>query len=114
MKRFLALLLVLFTALLPACSRGEPHVVRRYKDAMVPYCEMSDGTWQAEGYTYRYRLELSGTLPNAASSSVYTVLTNAPDFTFDKAAKSLYSSNSDDWLDPEEAVIVDLTSARSK
>lgn len=107
-KRILAVLLLLCAVLLPACSGGEPHTVREYKSAMVPYSELSDGTWRANGRIYLYRLELRGTLPSAAATSVYTVLTNSKDFTFEKAAKSLYSSSSDDFLDPDEAVIVSL------
>lgn len=52
-----------------------------------------------QGNKYKYQLELTGTMPNAEKETKFTVMTNDPDITFDSVAKSLYSSNSSDWLD---------------
>lgn len=78
------------------------------ESSMVPYEQNKDGTWTADGYIYKYRLELTGQLPNAALDSCYTVLTNDSDITFERVAKSLFSSNSEDILDRETARLVDL------
>lgn len=44
----------------------------------------------------KYKLELTGTLPNALKESKYTILTNDNTLTFNKVAKSIFSSNSKD------------------
>lgn len=72
------------------------------------YDEMSDGTWKADGITYKYRLELKGTMPNAAGESCFVVLTNNKDISFDEVAKSIFSSNSNDWLDRSQTIIVEM------
>lgn len=46
---------------------------------------------------YRYLLELTGHLPNAANDSTYVILSDEQ-YSFDEVAKSIYSSNSGDWL----------------
>lgn len=48
------------------------------------------------GNKYKYKLELTGTLPNAKIESKYIILTNDKTLTFDKVAQSMYSSNSTD------------------
>lgn len=70
------------------------------------YYEMRDGTWKTNGITYKYRLGLKGTMPSAAGESHFVVLTNNKDISFDEVAKSIYSSDSNDWLD--ETVIVEM------
>lgn len=72
------------------------------------YDEMSDGTWKADGITYKYRLELKGTIPNAAGESCFVVLTNNKDISFEEVAKSIFSSNSNDLLDRSQTIIVEM------
>ncbi len=63
--------------------------------------------WCAEGYTYKYRLEISGRLNNAQKNTTYIVLSNFKDITFDQTWKaSGLSSLMSDYFDPEDAVIV--------
>lgn len=63
--------------------------------------------WRAGGYTYKYRLEITGRMHNAAKNTTYIVLSNTKDITFDMAWKAAgYSSNSEDYFDPEVAMIV--------
>ena len=67
----------------------------------------ADGTWVCEGYTYKYRLEITGRLNNAAKSTTYIVLSNSKEITFDQTWKaSGLSSLMSDYFDPEDAVIV--------
>ncbi len=74
---------------------------------LVRYYKMSDGTWRTDEYSYKYRLEVSGRMHNAAGESTYVILSNRSEISFDEAWKaSGFSSNMDDYFDPNEAVIV--------
>ncbi len=71
--------------------------------------EMSDGTWKVKElpYTYKYRLELTGRLNNAVKDSSYIILSNRNDITFEQAWKaSGLSSNTEDYFDAKDAIIV--------
>jgi hypothetical protein len=70
----------------------------------VGISEKGDGKSQLK--EYKYRLTLTGRSPNAVKDSTFVVLTDNPDLTYEEVAKSLYSSNSNDWL--EDTVIVDM------
>ncbi len=48
---------------------------------------------------YKYALKLRGWHPNAARASEYIVLTNDLTVDFESVSKSMFSSNSKDWLD---------------
>ncbi len=65
-----------------------------------------DGMWHSEGRDYLYRLEITGRMNNAAKNTTYIVLCNES-ITFDQAWKaSGFSSNSEDYFDPADALIV--------
>ena len=69
--------------------------------------ENLDGEWVSEGYTYKYRLEITGRMNNSAKNTTYIVLSNTEDITFDQTWKaSGLSSNMTDYFDPSVAVIV--------
>lgn len=73
----------------------------------VSHCQMDDGLWMAEDYGYFYRLEITGRMHDAAKNTTYIVLSNTRSITFDQAWKAAgYSSNSEDYFDPRDAVIV--------
>ena len=64
-----------------------------------PYYEMSDGSWQCDGRTYQYRLEISGKTPQAS---------NLEEVSFEQAWKAAgFSSNSEDYFSPKEAILVE-------
>jgi len=65
-----------------------------------------DGIIKCQLKQYKYRLTLTGKMPNAAKKTTYVVLTNQENLTFEKVAKSLFSSSSDDWID--DTVIADM------
>ena len=69
---------------------------------------MNDGTWMCEDQTYKYRLDISGRMPNAAKDSNFVFLSNIEEITFEQAYKQLTSSNSEDFFSPEEAVLVEM------
>ena len=76
---------------------------------IVKYYEMSDGTWQADGHSYKYRLEITGRINNAVKDSTFVYLSNIEEISFEQAWKAAgLSSNSDDYFDPEEAVLVEM------
>ena len=74
---------------------------------MMPYYEMSDGTWRTDKHVYRYRLEITGRMNNAAKDSTFVYLSNIEDISFDRAWKAAgLSSNSEDYFDEADAVLV--------
>lgn len=76
---------------------------------MVKYYEMSDGTWKTDRYTYQYRLEITGRMPNAVKDSTFVFLSNIKDITFEQAWKaSGFSSNMNDYFKEEDAKFVAL------
>ena len=73
------------------------------------YYKMSDGTWKCGDYSYKYRLEISGRIPNAAVDSTFVYLSNLESITFEQAWKaSGLSSSTEDYFDPEDAVLVEM------
>ena len=74
---------------------------------MVKHYQLSDGSWKTDDYNYKYKLVLKGRLNNAVKDSTYEILSNSDDITFDMAWKaSGLSSNSEDYFEPEDAIIV--------
>ncbi len=69
--------------------------------------EYVDGQYVVDGdEVFMYRKILVGKDNNAKCPGKFIVLTNNPDITYEKVAKSLYSSNSDDWL--KDTVIIGM------
>lgn len=84
------------------------HVVDTIKGNLLTYNKMSDGTWQADGHTYKYRLEITGRGHNAIADSTLVYLSNIENITFEQALKAAgLSSNIHDYFDPEDAVCVE-------
>lgn len=72
------------------------------------YYELPDGTWECEGYTYKYRLEITGRMHAAKADSTFVYLSNLENISFDQAAGAAgLSSNSEDYFSPDEAILVD-------
>ena len=86
------------------------NVVKTYDSqqdgVMVTYQELKDGTWKCEGTVYPYRLELSGTLPNARADSHYVVLSQREDVTFEEVSQWLLSSVTP--FDPDDYILVEM------
>ena len=129
MKRIIMCMLLLsFTLIIAGCSSAKennepPHVVETYdltdsslmkeyfKEGkmvtFVKYYEMSDGTWKTDEHSYRYKIELSGRMPNAVKDTTYIILTNEEgNITFEQAMKPKISSNDKDFFDKEKTIIV--------
>ena len=66
---------------------------------MKTYYEMTDGTWMCDDHSYKYRLEITGKMPNAAVDSSFVYLSNIEEITFDQAYRAAgVSSHSDDYF----------------
>ncbi len=90
-------------------SSSNGNVKNTTKGNRKTYSEMKDGTWMCDGVSYKYRLEISGKLHNAAKEQTYVYLSNLPSITFEQAWKaSGLSSDTSDYFDSEEAVLVEL------
>lgn len=81
----------LLAALLTGCEKMD--IVKTYEKSedagiTVTYYEIDNGTWQCDGVTYPFRLELSGRMHNAESDSYYTVLTDNKNLTFEDVKKA--------------------------
>lgn len=109
MKRVLLLLLCVLLAIPVACCAQEKSVKNTIQGSMQTYCELRDGTWIYNGYLYKYRLEISGRMPNAVRDSTFIYLSNIEEISFEQAYMAAgISSNSDDYFSPEEAILVDM------
>ena len=111
MKKPLVLFSVLLILLTAGC-REEASVKNTVEGNFRTYYEMSDGGWKCGGHSYRYRLEISGRMPNAAVDSTFVYLSNLEDISFEQAWKAAgLSSDSNDYFSPEEAVLVEMDPA---
>ena len=109
MKKAAAILLcILVMITISACGKTG-NVKNTVKGNMNTYYEMSDGLWMCDGRTYKYRLEISGRMPNAAADTTFVYLSNIEEIPFEKAYKAAgVSSNTEDYFQPEEAVLVEM------
>lgn len=75
----------------------------------VKHYEMSDGTWKTENHTYKYRLEKTGRVHNAASDTTFVFLSNIENITFEQMWKAAgLSSNRNDYFDADVARFVGM------
>lgn len=87
----------------PAGKSADMNVVREYS-------QNEDGAWECEGNVYKYRLEITGRMPNAVKDSVFVYLSNSEDVTFEQAWKAAgFSSNLEDYFDPSETILVETS-----
>ncbi|MEE3454900.1 MAG: hypothetical protein VZQ29_04700 [Succiniclasticum sp.] len=106
-KALLILLCLLLAASFSGCAK-KAAVKDTVTGNMKTYTEMDDGTWMCDNYTYKYRLEISGRMPNAAADSTFVWLSNIEEISFDQAYKAAGISSTDDFFPPEKAVLVEM------
>lgn len=76
---------------------------------MKTYYGNTDGTWQVDGRLYRYRLVITGRMPNTPGDTTFVYLSNLEEISFERAWRAAgYSNSSTDYFLPEEAVLVEL------
>ena len=86
-------------------------IINTYVTGYKTYYELSDGTWQVDGRTYKHRLVITGRMHKAAADSIFVYLSNLENISFDRAWKAAgFSSSTADYFSPEEAVLVDAIS----
>lgn len=109
MKKLSIILLCLLLAIsVLGCTRKNS-VKDTIEGNLKTYSQMSDGTWMCDDFTYKYRLEIDGRMPNAAKDSSFVYLSNIEEISFEQAYLAAgISSNSEDYFSPEEAVLVEM------
>ena len=92
------------------CGCSKENAIREtFNGNIRTYYELHHGTWKCDDQSYKYRLEISGRLHNAAKDTAYVYLSNIKNITFDQAWKAGgLSSSMDDYFSPEEAVLVEM------
>ena len=119
MKRLAALILAIvcmlvFSGCKDSDKSGKPDIkdlsiVETYTGDIATYYKMSDGSWQVNGQSHEYRLEISGRMPKAAVDSTFVYLSNIENITFEQAWKAAgFSSNTADYFSVDEAVLVEM------
>ena len=109
MKRIALILLCVLLAVAASGCAKKAAVRNTIEGNMKTYYEMTDGTWMCEDHLYKYRLEISGRMPDAAADSSFVYLSNIEEITFDQAYKAAgISSDSDDYFPPEKAVLAEM------
>lgn len=108
MKKLIIFVLALTCVLgLVGCAR-ERTIENTIDGTLKTYYEMSDGTWQCNGLSFKYWVEITGTMPNASAASTFVYLSNLETISFEQAYLGAgVSSNTADYFSPEEAVLVD-------
>ena len=100
MKKFFVFSLsIVLCLLMTGCGKTE--IKSTIDGNLKTYNEMTDGSWQYDDYSYKYRLEIKGRLNNAACDSVYIYLSNIPDISFEQAWKAALSSDTNDFFLPQ-------------
>lgn len=109
MRKLFAILVSVFLIFsICGCSK-EVTIKETYDNGFRTYYEMSDNTWQCDELSYKYRLEISGRMPNAAKDSTFVYLSNIKSISFEQAWRAAgLSSSSDDYFSPEDAVLVEM------
>ncbi len=88
-------------------TNGENQVIAK-EGKIKDYSENPDGTFEADGITYKYKLAISGRMPNASKNTSFVYLSNLESITFEQAWKAAgLSSNSEDYFDVKDAVLVE-------
>ena len=109
MKRIITILLCVTMILSLSMCGKKDSVKNTVNGNMKTYYEMNDGTWMCDDYTYKYRLEISGRMPNAAVDSTFVYLSNIEEIPFERAYMAAgLSSYTEDYFQPEDAVLVEM------
>jgi len=110
MKKLIGLVLALVCVLgLVGCTNYAQEHNAIFKGSRETYYKLDNGSWQVNGNTYKYRLEITGRMSRAATDTTFVYLSNLKTITFDQAWKAAgYSSNLNDYFAEKDAVLVDV------
>ena len=99
-------LFVSFSAITFAANTQERTII-----TLREHSQNADGIWECEGNTYKYKMEITGRMPNADCDSTFIYLSNSEKITLEQAWKAAgFSSNLNDYFDVEDAVLVGMSS----
>ena len=85
------------------------NIVELYQEGAHTYGKMANGRYLCDGNSYKYRLEIRGTMHNAAAESTFVYLSNIEDIPFERAWKAAgFSSDTSDYFPVKEAVFIDM------
>ena len=85
MKKIFAWIVSLLLILSVFGCSEDTSVKKTVEGNFQTYYEMSDGTWMCGDHTYKFRLEVSGRMPNAAKDSTFVYLSNMEEIPFERA-----------------------------
>ncbi|MBO5349739.1 MAG: hypothetical protein J6A89_08000 [Clostridia bacterium] len=89
-------------------NKKDAEIIETITTTFETYYKMSDGTWQMNGNSYKYRLEITGRMPSAVVDSTFVYLSNIKDISFQRAYLAAgLSSSTVDYFSAEDAVFVD-------
>ena len=110
MKKLIVVVLTwIFAITMYGCGNDSIKSINTIRGNIRTYSEMSDGTWQSEGRTYKYKLEINGRMNNAVKDSTFVYLSNVENIRFDQAWKAAgLSSYSGAYFDVKDAVLVEV------
>lgn len=108
MKKAVILFSLVLILLGTGCHK-KPKITKTIEGNLLTYYEMSNGTWKCDDHIYKYRLELTGRMSNAAKDTTFVWLSNLKEITFERSMKAAgLSSYSGDYFSPDEAVLVEM------
>ena len=110
MKKLISFILVLVCIMgLIGCEKRTPERIKTIEGNLKTYYELTDGSWECDEHTYKYRLEISGRMPNAAVDSTFVYLSNQKNISFEQAYLAAgISSNLNAYFAVEDAILVDM------
>lgn len=114
MKKIVSfILMTAFLLCLIGCGKQTPEQVKTIESDFKTYYELSDGSWECDGHIYKYRLEISGRMPNAAVDSTFVYLSNQETISFEQAYLQAHlaagiSSDLNAYFSVEDAILVDM------
>ena len=110
MKKIVPVLLCILLAITFSGCAKKAAVKNTIEGNMKTYYEMTDGTWMCDDHSYKYRLEITGRMPNAAVDSSFVYLSNIDEISFDQAYRAAgVSSDSDDYFSQGKALLVEMS-----
>lgn len=120
MKKYITIFLVLLMVGVVGCGNTKEEKtttlnnqateteLKNHAGVLYDYYKDASDVWHADGREYKYKVVLTGKLPNAAKKSQYVVLTNDKDISFNDAADDILSNNSEEHFDKNKAIIVEM------
>ena len=93
-----------FGARFPDSDQNNADAKETFTGNLKTYYKNADGSWECDGYTYKYRLEID----HSDTGTTFVYLSNLETISPEKAMLAAgFSSNLSDYFKPEEAALVE-------